>query len=122
MTEPIHFGQIAVDSEHADRLARFYGNLLGRPVDPASSEYFARLPGTTGGERPFPTMIFLKVPEPRTTKNRLHLDLFSADRVAAVERAVALGAIKVGDFAEYGVEWTTLADPEGNVFDIGAQH
>ena len=37
-----------------------------------------------------------------------------------VARAVGLGAKQVADFAEYGAVWTTLADPEGNVFDIGA--
>jgi hypothetical protein len=36
--------------------------------------------------------------------------------------AVALGAIKIGDFDQYGTQWTTLTDPEGNVFDIGAPH
>ena len=52
----------------------------------------------------------------------MHLDLVSADRPAAVERALGLGATKVGDFDEYGTQWTTLADPEGNVFDIGVPH
>jgi hypothetical protein len=39
-----------------------------------------------------------------------------------VERAVALGATKVAEFDEYGTRWTTLTDPEGNVFDIGLMH
>ena len=63
--------------------------------------------------------MFLAVPEPRQGKNRVHLDLVSTDRQAVVERALSLGATKVGEFDEYGTQWTTLADPEGNVFDIG---
>ena len=39
-----------------------------------------------------------------------------------MERAIELGARKVGDFDEYGTRWTTLADPESNVFDIGTPH
>ena len=41
------------------------------------------------------------------------------DLLADVERAVSLGAHKLASFDEYGIEWTTLKDPEGNVFDIG---
>jgi predicted enzyme related to lactoylglutathione lyase len=63
-------------------------------------------------------MMFLAVPELRQGKNRLHVDLTTADLPAAVDRAVSLGASKVGDFNEYGTTWTTLTDPEGNVFDI----
>ncbi|MGO1264858.1 MAG: VOC family protein, partial [Brevibacterium aurantiacum] len=47
------------------------------------------------------------------------IDLDDPHYPADVERAVALGAEKVAGFAEYGIEWTTLTDPEGNVFDIG---
>ena len=63
--------------------------------------------------------MFIRVPEPRVGKNRIHVDLASPDRRADVERAVAAGATHVGDFAEYGAAWTTLRDIEGNVFDIG---
>src|SRR3712207_7960652 len=51
---------------------------------------------------------------PYTTlfRSRLHLDLVSPDQPAAVERAGALGATRLGDFEEYGTRWTTLADPE----------
>jgi hypothetical protein len=66
--------------------------------------------------------MFLAVPEPRSDKNRLYLDLVTPDQPAEVERAVALGATRIGDFAEYGTRWTTLADPEGNVFDIELPH
>ena len=66
--------------------------------------------------------MFVAVPEPRQGKNRMHLDLVATDLPAEVERAVALGATKIGEFDEYGTRWTTLTDPEGNVFDIGVRH
>jgi uncharacterized glyoxalase superfamily protein PhnB len=63
--------------------------------------------------------MFLAVPEPRHGKNRVHLDLVADDLAAEVARAVSLGATKVADFHDYGATWTTLTDPEGNIFDIG---
>lgn len=62
---------------------------------------------------------FQLVPDPTPGKNRVHLDLASADRTAEVERLVGAGASVV---AEHGVEgefvWTVLADPEGNQFCV----
>ena len=57
--------------------------------------------------------MFLAVPEPRQGKNRLHLDLVSTDRAAAVERAIRLGARKVGEFDEYGTQLDHLGRPGG---------
>jgi predicted enzyme related to lactoylglutathione lyase len=51
----------------------------------------------------------------------VHLDLGADDRAAEVERLLALGATHVHDKDEYGVRWTTLADPEGNEFCV-AEH
>jgi hypothetical protein len=59
------------------------------------------------------------VPETKQTKNRMHLDLHVADPGAEVERLVALGATRLGDGKLGDIEWVTMADPEGNEFDIG---
>jgi hypothetical protein len=120
VTTPLTLGQIVVDSADAAALAGFWSRLLDRPVLEGANQFFAVIPAAEDGN--FPALMFLAVPEPRQGKNRLHLDLVSADRTAAVARAVQLGARKVGDFDEYGTQWTTLADPEGNVFDIGVPH
>jgi hypothetical protein len=85
-----------------------------------ATQFFAMIPASEDGS--FPALMFLAVPEPRQAKNRVHLDLVAADLPAEVERAVSLGATKVADFDEYGATWTTLTDPEGNIFDIGARH
>jgi predicted enzyme related to lactoylglutathione lyase len=57
---------------------------------------------------------FAQVPEAKTAKNRVHLDLTVADLPAAVARATGLGAVVVSPHDG----WTTLQDPEGNEFDL----
>ena len=75
-----------------------------------------------------PRLFFQQVPEPKTAKNRVHLDLHAGGgpsvpvdeqraRVRAeVERLKALGATYVEEFEEMGVVWAVMADPEGNEF------
>jgi Glyoxalase-like domain len=113
----IGFGRVVVDSQRADEIAAFWAALLERPVTNGANQFFAVIQASQ--DRSFPEIMFLAVPEPRQGKNRMHLDLVATDLQAEVERAVALGATKVADFDEYGTRWTTLTDPEGNVFDIG---
>ncbi|HWC14212.1 MAG TPA: VOC family protein [Actinomycetota bacterium] len=59
-----------------------------------------------------------KVPEPRVGKNRLHLDLYTQDQQAEVERLLALGATRHPRVAEEGEDFVVLADPEGNLFCV----
>ena len=114
MTTDLGFGQIVFDCVRADQLARFWSTLLDSPVRAGANQYFAVI--EQSHDPSFPSLMFIAVPEPR--QGRLHLDLTSGDLPAAIDRAVSLGATKVGNFNEYGTTWTTLADPEGNVFDI----
>ena len=107
---------IAFDCGNAARLAQFWSAVLSQPVGAGSSEEFASLePGDTA-----PGMIFCKVPEPHTAKNPVHLDLTVAALDDAVDRIIALGAREVARFDQDGSRWVTLADPEGNVFDLVA--
>lgn len=115
----ITMAHITVDSANAGSLAGFYAEVLGRAVDPDANEFFATI-GKVGDD-PLPVaMMFLQVPEGRSGKNRVHVDFHSATWQSEVDRAIAAGATRVGDFDEYGATWTTLSDPEGNLFDIGA--
>jgi catechol 2,3-dioxygenase-like lactoylglutathione lyase family enzyme len=107
---------VTVDCADAGALAAFYAALLGRDVDPDPTEYFATV-GRVAGARPM--LMFIKVPARTPGKNSVHVDLHTADMPREVARAIGLGAKHVADFAEYGAVWTTLADPEGNLFDIG---
>ncbi len=61
--------------------------------------------------------MFLKVPEGKTVKNRLHLDLRPADQSAEVARLEALGARRV-IIGQGDANWVTMADPDGNEFDV----
>ena len=109
---------VTFDCVHAGRLAGFWSQVLGEDVDDGANEYFA----TIGLRRPQPlrpALMFLKVPEPKTVKNRVHLDLGTDDLTGETARVCGLGATHVADFDEYGTRWASFRDPEGNEFDIG---
>lgn len=100
------------DSADAAVSAAFWAAALGRTVNPgatADSASVAAGPGT--GEVP---LLFHRVPESKTVKNRLHLDLVTADFDAELARLRELGATEIATFER----WSTLADPEGNEFDL----
>ena len=65
-----------------------------------------------------PRMFFLKVPEGKTAKNRMHLDVHTPpDQLhARADELVGLGAVVVGEFDEPEGHWISLLDPEGNEF------
>ncbi|GGN89679.1 VOC family protein [Nocardia rhizosphaerihabitans] len=112
-------GNVTFDCQNsADALAEFYAQLLDRPVDPEASAYFATVGQTSGAS---PVLMFIQVPDKTPGKNVVHLDFHSVQWRDYVERAISLGAKHIGDFDEYGQQWVTLADPEGNLFDIGKE-
>jgi hypothetical protein len=119
MTTSLTLGYVTFDSADAGRLATFWSGVLRRPVDDGASDQFATV-GATGDDPLHPAFMFVQVPEPKVGKNRVHVDLLAADWRAEVDRVVELGATKIGDFDESGAVWATLADTEGNLFDIGA--
>jgi hypothetical protein len=100
-------------------LGLFWSGLLGRPLDdddkPGDPAAVIRDPN--GG----PALLFLRVPEDKAVKNRLHLDLRpqGRTRAAEVDRALGLGARQVADHTRPdGGGWVVLADPEGNEFCV----
>lgn len=106
-----------IDCTDAYRLACFWAQVLGGslaeddlPGDPEATVAAA------GG-----ALLFLTVPEGKTVKNRVHLDLQPQDRSRdeEVERLLALGATLVADHRRAdGTGWATLADIEGNEFCV----
>ena len=99
----------------------FWSALIGYAEDPQDpnnpGDPIGMIVGPAGG----PSLLFIPVPERRTVKNRLHLDLkpVGTTRDAEVERALGLGATLVDDRREpSGAGWVVLADPEGNEFCI----
>jgi hypothetical protein len=65
-----------------------------------------------------PRLGFHRVPEPKSSKNRLHLDLITSDFDAETARLLALGAVKVNEVCQNGARWLTFLDIEGNEFDL----
>jgi glyoxalase superfamily protein len=100
------------DAADAAAIAAFWAEALGRAVNPGATRDSASLAGGEGTNEP--PILFHGVPEPKTVKNRLHLDLISTDFDADLARLRKLGATEVATFEH----WTTLADPEGNEFDL----
>ena len=105
--------QVVVDARDPARLARWWAETLGyKIVAEAPDEVEIRR-----SEHETPGLIFVPVPDDKTVKNRLHIDLRPEDQEAEVERLVDMGARPV-DIGQHGVDWVVLADPEGNEFCV----
>lgn len=105
--------QLVVDSMAPVDLGRWWSAALGWVVVNADPEEFEIRPSADE----IPGLLFAAVPEARTGKNRLHIDLRPDDRDAEVERLVGLGARRI-DVGQGDESWVVLADPEGNEFCV----
>ena len=112
---------ITFDCADPHAQAAFWSEVVGRPVDARVNDYVAAI-GMWPRHLDGPTFLFCAVPEAKVAKNRVHLDLETADRRAEVARLVALGAKHVADHDEYGVSWSVMTDPEGNEFCLADPH
>jgi hypothetical protein len=109
---------ICIDSTDPAPLARWWADLLGwRITEEDDDEVVLEPPKGSKEDGVSPDILFLKVPEPKTVKDRLHIDLRPDDQAAEVARAEALGATRV-DIGQGDTTWVVLADPEGNEFCI----
>jgi len=108
------FIAIVIDCHDPAGLARFWQEMLGGGVEPRtqSPDWVALndVPGVG-------ILAFQRVPESKTLKNRLHIDVDVTDIASSVEAAVALGAMPVGDVVEESTNrFQVMHDPEGNEF------
>lgn len=110
---------ISFDAHDAAQLALFWAQALHRTVNDSATEEFASIAADTDS-RLGPLLMFHKVPEGKTLKNRVHIDLQSADVVAEAERLTSLGAQQIRSLADNNNRWISLRDPEGNEFDLVA--
>jgi predicted enzyme related to lactoylglutathione lyase len=100
-----------LDCKDPRALAPFWAGALGYKEIAAAGQYLVL--GT--GDRTQHELILQGVSEPKTVKNRMHLDIHTPDIEAEAERLVALGARRIeGPIEEWGEHWIILADPEGN--------
>ena len=110
---------VSFDARDAAQLAQFWAQALHRTVNDGATEDFASIPADTDGQLG-PVLLFHKVPEDKTVKNRVHFDLRSTDVVADAERLTNLGAKQIRSLAENNNRWISFIDPEGNEFDLVA--
>ena len=106
---------VSLDARNAQAAASFWAEALGRSVAPGADAQNAVIEGDPAV--PGSRIGFHQVPEDKTVKNRMHLDLITTDLDAEVQRLVALGATTLNEI-DNGARWTTMADPEGNEFDV----
>ena len=108
------FGGVVIDVSDLDREAAFWGALLGHePGQPRSGGGWVTV-GTLAGSA---WLVLQQVPEPKTAKNRVHLDFRVDDVDQAISRIIAVGGSQLSE-PRVGGE-VTMADPEGNEFCIG---
>jgi predicted enzyme related to lactoylglutathione lyase len=110
---PSRFYTVVVDSSDPATLARFWAAVLDWQIiyEAADEVVLAK------SEDTYPGLVFGLVPEAKSVKNRLHIDLVPDDQDAEVARVLALGATRA-DVGQSDVKWVVLADPEGNEFCI----
>jgi hypothetical protein len=119
------FTELAIDCADPNGLARFWCSVLDYEVqDEDDGIVTIASPVSPEGENRHgpvsPTLTFARVPEGKTVKNRLHIDVNPADREQdeEVRRLIDLGA-RPADVGQKGDEsWVVLADPEGNEFCV----
>jgi hypothetical protein len=130
--------QITIDCHDADAMSTFWSAALGYEVEPPPAGYLSWEDFLRANDIPLPPtgsisaivdpdgagprILFLRVPEPKTSKNRVHLDIRS-DRTddgkqAKIDELVAAGASEVRRVDEHGGWWMVMTDPEGNEFCV----
>jgi hypothetical protein len=103
-----------IDSADPRWAADFWQEALGwRRTHESDQEVVLEPPAGSPEDGVSPDLLFLRVPEGKTVKNRLHLDLRPDDQQAELARLLALGARRV-DVGQDDPSWIVLQDPEGN--------
>ncbi len=117
--------EVAIDCADPSSLARFWCAVLGYEVQADEGDGVVTIgsPLVPEGRRRTgpvpPTLTFARVPEGKTVKNRIHLDVNPTDgeQDDEVRRLLALGA-RHTDVGQGDASWVVLADPEGNEFCV----
>jgi hypothetical protein len=135
--------QVVVDSNAPHELADWWAEALGWQVEPQDEAFITRMvqagaaseadtmrhrgalvwalgAAITSPDPGRPRVLFQRVPEAKSVKNRLHLDVRVGPerREAEVARLVGLGATELWRESQGPMEWVTLADPQGNEFCV----
>lgn len=111
----LRVGSVVIDCNDFEAMLAFWSAALGYVPreEPEEGWVVLRDPGDVGVQ-----VSLQKVPEPRIGKNRLHLDLYTSEYEAEIERLLSLGAGRYHREPEPGEDFVTLEDPEHNLFDV----
>jgi hypothetical protein len=135
--------QIVIDSADPHGLADWWAEVLGWQVEPQDEAFIRRMvesgaateadttthrgalvwssgAAITSPDPHRPRVLFQRVPEPKTVKNRVHLDVHvgAGRREDEVARLLGIGATELHRASQGPFTWVTLADPEGNEFCV----
>jgi predicted enzyme related to lactoylglutathione lyase len=107
---------LVLDCADPESLARFWSAALGYESLGSAGNYVLLVSPTPGK----PKLLLQRVPEPKTTKNRMHVDIETPEIEPEAKRLEGLGAIRLRDeqLSEHGSTWILMADPEGNEFCV----
>ena len=109
--------EIGIDCADPASLAPFWAEALGYSLGDldADGTYLDLLPPPGS-----PPVYLQRVPEPKSTKNRLHIDLFTREPDALIERLISIGASKIGEPITESDDawWQVMGDPDGNEFCV----
>lgn len=110
---------LCIDTTDPARLAAFWQSALGwRRTFAEDDEVALEPPEGSPEDGIAPDLLFLRVPEEKAGKNRLHLDLRPMDQAAEVARLEGLGAHRAEVGQGPDVSWVVMADPDGNEFCV----
>ena len=113
---------ITIDCHNPKALSEFWAHALNWKFDENATENEAYIEKSLelNNSDGYPDLLFIKVPDQKSTKNRVHLDLRPTNQLEEVERLEKLGAtrIEIGQSSFSETTWIVMADPEGNEFCI----
>jgi len=119
------FTEIIVDCRDPKALAEFWCQVLGYEITDEADGLVEIAPGSAnvqahGPSPTAPAIVFVPVPEPKTVKNRWHIDVnpLGVSQEEEVERLLGLGARTIDIGQGDDVSWVVMADPEGNEFCV----
>ena len=115
----IRIQSVCIDSSDPESAATFWEQALGwRRTHSDPNEVVLEPPAGSPENDVVPDILFLRVPEGKTVKNRLHLDLRPLDQAAEVARLEGLGARRISVGQGEDATWVVMADPDGNEFCV----
>jgi hypothetical protein len=110
---------LCIDTTDPARLAGFWQSALRwRRTYEGDDQVVLEPPAGSPEDGVAPDLLFLRVPEEKAGKNRLHLDLRPRDQATEVARLEGLGARRADVGQDADASWVVMVDPDGNEFCV----